>query len=228
MAHAALPSTTPAPADIPCMLAGQSRKVRVAGLKPVTVMLRPGQLEDDGSLTIQWSYLKGGTYDIEAAYDHRMISREDAETRLSADLAERGMTVTAFLDEQRTTALAAALWIARYGYAQAITSPNPAARLDDMCDAVAELWDDITPTLPTEFAGVDLEFAKTMQAAVADRLWAFTAVEYARIEAGDGYGYLFDLLADGLKGGADPQTIRTAALDAPRRIRELAELADCA
>ncbi|MFM9694554.1 hypothetical protein [Streptomyces europaeiscabiei] len=126
-------------------------------------------------------------------------------------------------DEQRTNALAAALYIAQYGYRLAITSPNPAARLDDMCDAVAELWDDITPRLPKKFAGADREFAETMQAAVADRLWAFTAVEYARIEAGDGYGYLFDLLADGLKRGADPQTIRTAALAAPQRIRDLVE-----
>lgn len=123
--------------------------------------------------------------------------------------------------DQRTTALAAALYIAQYGYGQAIASPNPAARLDDMCDAVAELWTEITPKLP-KFAGRDLEFAETMRAAVADRLWAFAAVEYARIEAGDGYDYVFDLLADQLRAGADPHTIRTTALDVPRRIRELA------
>lgn len=117
-------------------------------------------------------------------------------------------------DDTRTNALAAALYIAQYGYKLATAHPNPAARLDDMCDAVAELWDDITPRLPKKFTGVGLEFAETMRAAVADRLAAFAAVEYARLEAGDGYGYLFDLLADGLKGGAAPQTIRTAALDA--------------
>lgn len=127
----------------------------------------------------------------------------------------------ATLDEQRVTAVAAALYIAQYGYEQAITSPNPAARLDDMCDALPEAWDDITPKLP-KFAGKDLEFAETMRAAVTDRLWAFAVVEHSRIEAGDGYGYLFDLLAESLRKGADPHAIRTTALDAPRRIRDLA------
>lgn len=122
-------------------------------------------------------------------------------------------------DDQHVTALAAALYIAQYAYGCAITSPNPAAKLDDMCDSVAEVWDDITPKLPEKFAGADLEFAETMRAAIADRLWAFTAVEYARIEAGDGYGYLFDYLAESLRGGADPHVVRQSALDAPGRIR---------
>lgn len=121
--------------------------------------------------------------------------------------------------EQRTTALAAALYIARHAYGQATTSPNPAARLDDMCDAVAEAWDDITPKLPKNLAGADLEFAETMRAAVADRLWAFTAVEHARIEAGDDYGYVFDLLADGLKGGASPKAVRDDVPRVAARIR---------
>lgn len=105
---------------IPCMLAGQDHQARVTfdpkqisepvafttdgarehaetDSKTVTVMLRPGQLEDDGSQLVLWSHLKGGKYDIEAAYDDRTISRADAETRLRADLADQGMQVTTFL-----------------------------------------------------------------------------------------------------------------------------------
>jgi hypothetical protein len=122
-------------------------------------------------------------------------------------------------DEQRTTALAAALYIAQYGYKLATASPNPAARLDDMCDAVAETWDEITPRLPKKFAGADLEFAETMQAAVADRLWAFTVIEYARADVGQNFGYVFDLIADNLKAGAEPQSVRDEVARVAARLR---------
>lgn len=202
-----------------CMLDGQNTRPRIkADTKPVTVMLRSGQLEDDGSQLVLWSHIKGGTYDIEAAYDHRSISREDAEQHLRAELARHGMDVTTFLDKQRTTALAAALYIAQYGYKLALASPNPAARLDDMCDAVSESWDDITPKLPKKFAGADLEFAETMQAAVADRLWAFTVVAHARAEVGEDFGYVLDILADNLKNGRDPQAVRD---EVPRVVEKL-------
>ncbi|MEU1556798.1 hypothetical protein ABZ517_29425 [Streptomyces scabiei] len=204
----------------------QNTRPRIkADTKPVTVMLSSGQLDDDGSQLVLWSHLKGGTYDIEAAFDHRSISREAAEQRLRVELAQHGMRVTEFLDKERTTALAAALWIARYGYSEAMASPNPAARLDDMCDAMAEAWDDTMPHL-AKFAGKGLEFAEVMRAAVADRLWAFNAIEYARAEAADhDCGYLFDYLAELLKKGADPHIIRRDALAAPRRLREIAEQA---
>lgn len=68
-----------------------------APVKAVTVRLTGGELEDDGSLLVSWSYLKGGQYDIEAAYDHRTISRKGAETRLRAELAKHGMQITRFL-----------------------------------------------------------------------------------------------------------------------------------
>lgn len=68
-----------------------------ASSKAVTVRLRAGELEDDGSLLATWSYLKGGTYEIEAAYDDRVISREQAKRRLRAELGDRGMQVTHFL-----------------------------------------------------------------------------------------------------------------------------------
>jgi hypothetical protein len=121
-------------------------------------------------------------------------------------------------DEQHITALAAALYIAQHAYGQATASPNPAARLDDMCDAMAEPWDDALPNLP-KFAGKNLEFAEVMRAAAADRMWAFTVVEHARAEAGDGYGWVFDALADGLKRGADPQTVRADTRRVVERIR---------
>jgi hypothetical protein len=148
----------------------------------------------------------------------------NARPRVKVDLTHPRFDTPADAD-QRTTALAAALYIAQYGYKLAAASPDPAARLDDMCDAIAETWDAIAPKLPEKFAGADLEFAETMRAAVADRLWAFTAVEYARAEAGDGYSYLFDYLAGALQQGADPHIIRRDALAAPARIRELAEQA---
>ena len=123
-------------------------------------------------------------------------------------------------DEQRITALAGALYVATAAYAEALKMPSPAATLDDMCDALPEFAPKMLRTLKAT-----PEMATVVMDAVTDRLWAFTAVEYARTEAGDGYGYVFDLLADGLREGADPHVIRTTALDAPRRIRELAEAA---
>jgi hypothetical protein len=121
-------------------------------------------------------------------------------------------------DQQRITALAAALYIAQYGYEQAVASPNPAARLDDMCDAVAEAWDDLTPKLPKKFAGKDLQFAEIMRAAVTDRLWAFAVVEHARDQDGTDFGYVFDVLAADLKSGADPQFIRGQV---PRLVKQI-------
>ncbi|HET9326417.1 MAG TPA: hypothetical protein VFQ05_06590 [Candidatus Eisenbacteria bacterium] len=125
-------------------------------------------------------------------------------------------------DEQRISLLAAAVYIARCAYVEALKTADPAATLDEMCDAVAEIVPNICKIVRTP---ADSTFAQTMRAAIADRLRAYSAIEYARIEAGDGYGYLFDLLAESLRKGTDPHVIRTTALDAPRRIRELAEQA---
>ncbi|MFC8201361.1 hypothetical protein ACFUTV_39090 [Streptomyces sp. NPDC057298] len=129
-------------------------------------------------------------------------------------------------DDQRLTALAATVYIASAGYDEALRMPNPATTLDDMCDALDDVWAAILPNLPKGFADNGPEIAEAMRAAVADRLWAFTAIEYARAEAAAyNVGYLFDYLADGLKKGADPKAIRTDALAAPKRLRELAEQA---
>ena len=74
-----------------------AREHTETALRPVTVNLNGGELEDDGSQLVLWSYLKGGLYDIEAAHDNRVISRADAEERLRVSLADHGMQVTRFL-----------------------------------------------------------------------------------------------------------------------------------
>ncbi len=124
------------------------------------------------------------------------------------------------VDEPRINTLAAAVFIANAAHTEALTTDNPAATMDDICDA----WPDIAPQV-TAVTKTTPALAEVLTDAVADRLWAYAAVEYARVEAGDGYGYIFDLLVEALEKGANPHVIRTTALDAPRRIRELAEQA---
>lgn len=119
--------------------------------------------------------------------------------------------------DDRLTHQAAAVLVARDMYAEALKQDNPAASLDDICDALPKVMPQVFQEL-----GTAPDLAAALLPEVTDRVWAFTAVEHARAEAGDGYGYLFDYLADGLRKGADPHTIRKAALDAPKRIRELA------
>ncbi|MGW0914682.1 hypothetical protein ACWD1Z_23435 [Streptomyces sp. NPDC002784] len=125
-------------------------------------------------------------------------------------------------DDDQITYQAAAVYVATAAYTEALTMPNPAATLDDMCDALAEIMPSLLRVVKAEEG---TEFAETLQAAIAARLWAAAAIEHSRIEAGDGYGYLFDILADSLKRGADPHMIRTTALDAPGKIRALAKAA---
>lgn len=123
-------------------------------------------------------------------------------------------------DDTRLTALAAALYVANATYNQALKMPNPAATLDDICDVLPEVMPQVLGVVKTT-----PELTEVLKDAVADRLWAFTAIEYARVEAGDGYGYVLDLLVEALEKGGDPYDIRTTALDVPRRIRALAEQA---
>ncbi|WJV47667.1 hypothetical protein [Streptomyces flavofungini] len=67
------------------------------GTETVSVLIRHTELTP-GQLVIWWP-VSGADHHIEAGYDSRQISLNEAETRLRAQLAERGMTVTAFLNE---------------------------------------------------------------------------------------------------------------------------------
>ncbi|MGV9707452.1 hypothetical protein [Streptomyces sp. NPDC003483] len=116
----------------------------------------------------------------------------------------------------------AGLWVAINAYEGALQGPNPLAALDAMCDGLHE----ISPALAAVITDApSAEFAEGLRAATADRLWAFTAIERARAEMGDGYGYLADFLIESVKRGGDPTAARQAAIDAPSRIRGNAEKA---
>ncbi|MEU5633503.1 hypothetical protein ACH47C_26785 [Streptomyces rishiriensis] len=123
-------------------------------------------------------------------------------------------------DEPRITALAAALYVANCTYTEALKMPNPAATLDDICDALPEVMPQVIGVIKTT-----PELTKVLTDDITDRLWAYTAIEYARAEAGAGYSWVFDVLVEALEKGGNPHTIRADALDVPRRIRELAEQA---
>ncbi|WP_106436874.1 hypothetical protein [Streptomyces prunicolor] len=122
--------------------------------------------------------------------------------------------------DDRITLAAAGLYAATCAYDEALRRPNPAATLDNMCDAVHEIAPDLAKVINSKASA---EFAEGLRVATVAPLWAFAAIEHARVEAGDGYGYVFDLLVDGLKNGVDPDITRKTALDVPRRLRENAE-----
>ncbi|WP_328757489.1 hypothetical protein [Streptomyces sp. NBC_00271] len=68
-------------------------------LKAVTVKIGYAELDDGKGLRAIWWPVSGVEHRIEAAYDPQHITLADAETRLRAQLAERGMRVTKFLSE---------------------------------------------------------------------------------------------------------------------------------
>jgi hypothetical protein len=113
---------------------------------------------------------------------------------------------------------AGAVYVATAIYDEALATTNPAKTLDDIADALPEVMPGVFKTM-----GTAPDTAAALLPAINDRIWAFTAIEHARVEAGDGYGYLFDLLVNNLRVGADPHTVRSTALAAPGRIRALAE-----
>lgn len=143
-----------------------------------------------------------------------------------ADTAADAREHTAHSDEH-TRYAAAGLYAATCAYDAALTKSNPAATLDNMCDGLDEFMTEIMATLSKTFnvTGAHMEFAETLRTSTADRLWAFTAIERSRAQCGDGYGYVFDLLANSVKNGNDPHIARTTALDVPKRLRENAEQA---
>lgn len=124
--------------------------------------------------------------------------------------------------EDRVNFAAAGLYAATAAYDEALRRPNPAATLDNMCDAVHEIAPDLAKVINSKASA---DFAEALRSATAVPLWAFTAIEYARSQCGDGYGFVFDLLADGVRNGGDPHIARKTALDVPKRLRENAEQA---
>ncbi|MEH0551240.1 hypothetical protein [Streptomyces sp. B21-101] len=117
-------------------------------------------------------------------------------------------------DDTRITALAAALYVANAAYTEALTTDSPAKTLDDICDA----WPEVAPKV-LGILNTTQELAEVLHAAVTDRLWAFAVIEHSRDEAGEGYGYVFDFLAEKLRAGVDPHSVRTVALGVPERLR---------
>lgn len=134
--------------------------------------------------------------------------------QLTAEASEHAQLA----DEDRITALAGALYVANATYAEALKMPDPAATLDDICDALPEAMPRVLAVVKTTPEGFEV-----LKSSIADVLWAYTAIEHSRTEAGEGYGYIFDLLADNLCSGGDPKVTLKAAADAPRKIRQLAE-----
>lgn len=139
----------------------------------------------------------------------------------AVDLTPAGhLPYTVHAADERIACQAAAVFVANAAYKAALESNAPAKSLDNMCDALPEVMPQVIAVVKT--GG---EYAEVLKTAITDRLWAFTGIEHARAEAGAGYGYVFDLLADDLKAGRDPHLARKTALDVPKRLREIAEQA---
>ncbi|MEU9264588.1 hypothetical protein AB0E04_03915 [Streptomyces sp. NPDC048251] len=117
-------------------------------------------------------------------------------------------------DDARITALAGALYVANAAHTEALTTHNPAATLDNICDA----WPEVAPKT-LRILNTSPEMIDVFRDAVADRLWAFAVIEHSRNEAGEGYGYVFDFLIEQMRVGADPHSVRTVALGVPERLR---------
>lgn len=100
---------------------------------------------------------------------------------------------------------AVAVYLANELYAQALKEDDPAATLDDIADALPDLFATMGAT-------------DTLLPEVADRVWAFSAIAHARAEVGDAYGYVLDILADNVRHGRDPQAVRD---EVPRIVARL-------
>lgn len=116
-------------------------------------------------------------------------------------------------DDTRLTYKAGAVYLANALYAQALKEDDPAATLDEIANDLPEV---MTETF--EETGTNEQMAAVLLPELVDRVWAFTVVAHARAEAEDGYEYVFDLMADGLKRGADAKTVRA---EVPRVVEKL-------
>ncbi|MET7651537.1 hypothetical protein [Streptomyces sp. NPDC005486] len=118
-------------------------------------------------------------------------------------------------DEQRITYQAAAMYLANEVHDEAMKTANPAATLDNIADALPEVLPQVFKTM-----GTAPDLAAVLLPEVTDLVWAYTVVEHGRAEAG-GFGYVFGVLADNLKHGASPDTVRA---DARRVNQQLAAM----
>lgn len=76
--------------------------------RSITAAIGPAELSP-GQLVIWWPTSPGGSH-IEAAYDRKQISLADAETRLRAQLAERGMRITSLVSEDAAKPVACPIY----------------------------------------------------------------------------------------------------------------------
>lgn len=119
------------------------------------------------------------------------------------------------------TARSAGLYCATAAYNTAVRQGGDrATTLDRITDTLTETMADVINGVTP---GVDTDFAEALRAATIVPLRAFAAIEQARTELGDGYGYVLDILAHNVKAGADPRPIRRDALALPARLREFGE-----
>ncbi|MDX3708763.1 hypothetical protein PV733_07215 [Streptomyces europaeiscabiei] len=214
---------TPA-ALAPCLQADQNRKPRIkAGTTIVNVAIGRHTLSHMSVPCEFWATTDTDVdygYGYEAVYDPKQISLTDAEKWVRNQLAEQGVKIARFInedapvdDETRLNHKAVAVYLARLLHDQALAEDNPAKTLDDIADSLPEV-------MPEVFAemGTAPDLAALLLPEVADRMWAFTVVAHARAEVGDDYGYVFDILADNVRNGRDPQAVRA---EVPRVVEKI-------
>ncbi|MEU8752047.1 hypothetical protein AB0C88_16290 [Streptomyces chartreusis] len=129
------------------------------------------------------------------------------------------MNAVLIANDDTSTCQAAAAFIAGKIYDAALAAPNPAEALDNICDALPEIMADLLHTM-----GLSSEVSSTLHTELADRLWAFTRIAHARADINGDYAYALDVLAESLKRGTAPHTVRA---EVPRLVaRVLAVQAD--
>ncbi|MFD8739394.1 hypothetical protein ACFV06_31410 [Streptomyces sp. NPDC059618] len=136
--------------------------------------------------------------------NHATTSR--TATAITAEQADGDTTITY---------LAAAVFVANAVHAEALTDPDPAGRLDSICDAVPDSMAEVIAKVGTSHPLADF-----LQAEVPGRLRAAAAIERARADIDADCHYLLDYLVENLRAGGDPRAIRKAAEDMPTRLRD--------
>ncbi|MEU6244834.1 hypothetical protein [Streptomyces sp. NPDC047024] len=113
------------------------------------------------------------------------------------------------------TPKAAAVVLANLMYDEARESDNPAGTLDNICDNLTEVMPEVF-----RIVGTNPDAAELLLPLLADRMWAYNAIEYARTQIAHDYGYICDALADSLRAGTDPAPVRADALRIAEQFRK--------